>query len=317
MSSITGRSASSGEAFDSRLCADIGSQCQRFRTERNLTPEAVGKTLLLSKRQVSALESADASAFHNSRFYLAALHKYATFAGVDPALIERATPATRPSVIERDPIEEHPRTPVDMGPVARGGLAMMSIAGVVVAVVVAAGGGYVWWQQAVESSAARRGVSPAAPAPAPPTPPAVAMASAEVPAAPLPDAAPPSASPEPVPLAADPATSDPVPADPAPADLAAPFGSVRVTRGTWIFLRYIDNSVVERPLAEGERAVFDKPPVYLAVGTPDAELTLGNQRVNTAPFIVNGQLRVRASDFNALTGQGGEPPVAVPSDAIR
>ena len=82
-----------------------------------------------------------------------------------------------------------------------------------------------------------------------------------------------------------------------------------------MFLRYIDNSVVERPLADGERAVFEKPPVYLAVGSPDAELTLGQQRVNTAPFIIQGQLRLRASDFNALAAN--EPAPLVPSDALR
>jgi hypothetical protein len=305
MSSITGRSASpQGEPpFDARICADVGSGCRRVRTERGLTLDTVGAALLLSVRQVRALEEANVTAFHNVRFFVAALRKYAQFAGLDTAPVDRMMPP--PRVVPERMASVVPHFKPDTGGRRGAFMVALSALAVMAALAVAAGGGYVWWQQASDVPAARADVPAAAilrvPAVAPAT---VVQGSLSA----APQLALPSGS-------ADDA-GGPSPPDPAALDVTAPFGAVSAPSATWMFLRYIDNTVIERTLDRGERAVFEKPPVYLAVGSPDVELMVGSQRVNTAPFIVNGQLRLRASDFNALAGQA-DPPTAVPSDAIR
>jgi hypothetical protein len=302
MSSITGRSASlpGDSPFDARVCADVGAECRRVRAERGLTLDAVGGTLLLSGRQVRALEEVDVTAFHNAKFYVAALHKYARFAGVDTAPVERMMP---PSPVVPPPRSfAEPRFRPDSGGRRGAVMVALSVLAVIAALAVAAGGGYVWWQGATDTAAEVADM----PGAAGPRVPAVAAVAAAAVEGGLPQR---SLSPDDLP-------GGPLFPEPPPADETAPFGAVTAPTATWIFLRYIDNTVVERTLAAGERAVFEKPPVYLAVGAPDVELMFGSQRVNTAPFIVNGQLRLRASDFNALAGQT-EPPTAVPSDAIR
>lgn len=280
--------------------------CQLAREQRGLTTTAVGERLLLSPRQVRALEEVDLSAFHNSRFYAAGLRKYAAFAGVDAAPLERVMPVARP--VEHESTVVVAQRPPVLDAVGRGGLAMAAMAAVAVAVAVAAGGGYVWWQRAIDR--------PATAAQVPITAPARTLTPAVAPAAVLSEPAAEPAVAEPTAMVPDVSAGALSASAPPPADVLAPFGEVRVPTATWIFLRYIDNTVVERPVAGGERTVFEKPPVYLAVGTPDAELTLGSERVNTAPYIVNGQLRLRASDFNALTGPP-EPVTAIPVDGVR
>ncbi len=320
MSSITGRSAApAGDLpLDTRVCGQVGAACREVRTARGLTLAEVGERLLLSTRQVRALEDVDLSAFHNPAFFVAALRKYAGFTGVDRSVLDRLMPPARPAVAAASDGPAVPaRTVPDSG--ARRGLALvvLSAAAVVLAVAVAARGGYSWWQNlrpAAQASAPAASSPPTSGAPS--LDPARVVAGAAIP---QPSAAPEAAQADPAPAAdlagASTALGTASAAPLQPSEVGAPFGSVYVPRRTWMFLRYIDNSVVERPLADGERAVFEKPPVYLAVGSPDAELTLGQQRVNTAPFIIQGQLRLRASDFNALAAN--EPAPLVPSDALR
>ena len=272
-----------------------------MRAERGLTLDAVGDRLLLSVRQVRALEEVDVTAFHNTTFFVAGLRKYALLAGVDTAGVDRMMPP--PRVVPEPVAFAGPRFKPDTG--GRRGAFMVALSAVAVtaALAVAAGGGYVWWQRASDVPTDVAGSSFPATARVPAVAPAAAVERA--------------VSPQPLSsLSAGDLPGGPLWPEPPPADASAPFGAVRAPTATWMFLRYIDDTVVERTLAAGELAVFEKPPVYLAVGALDAELTFGSQRVNTAPFIVNGQLRLRASDFNALAGQA-EPPTAVPSDAIR
>src|SRR5207344_683419 len=91
MSKLTGRSASpSGESrLDARLCAEIGAELARVREARGITVADVSDKLLLSIRQVKALEEVNFTAFHNATFQLKALKKYAQFANLDPSLVAR------------------------------------------------------------------------------------------------------------------------------------------------------------------------------------------------------------------------------------
>ena len=94
------------------------------------------------------------------------------------------------------------------------------------------------------------------------------------------------------------------------------FGSVRALHPTWIFLRDADNNAIEKTLAAGESLEFETQPTYLAVGSADAELTISARQVDLAPFVQNGQIRIRAGDFDALV-QGALPITAPTPAAVR
>lgn len=306
MSTVTGRAAlfTGGTTIDTRVCAEIGAQLTRIRTERGLTVAEVGDRLLLSPRQVRALEGVDLAAFHNAAFYMTGLRKYAAFAGIDETLVARASTS--------EPLELVPGH-ADTGPAVedRPARSPWSLVGLGLAVVALAAVVYFRPQLTPPSMP----VSPSGPAgAAAATPPEASSATAPEPA-PLP---PPSQEPGTTSQATGTA-GDATPSGAAISSEPPGFGAVRVSRATWLFLRYADNTSVERPLADGETAVFEKEPVYLALGSPDVELTVGGRRVNVLPFVVNGQLRVRAPDFRSLLQADDAPPVqadAPPADDV-
>ncbi|MFP5379782.1 MAG: hypothetical protein ACLGHP_08565 [Vicinamibacteria bacterium] len=80
-------------------------------------------------------------------------------------------------------------------------------------------------------------------------------------------------------------------------------GAVTVDRATWVFVRYADNSVVERSVGPGQTVVFDSLPIYLAVGTPRLTLSIGARAVDVAPYTANGQVRLTREDLAALANQ--------------
>ena len=69
-------------------------------------------------------------------------------------------------------------------------------------------------------------------------------------------------------------------------------------------------------LQGGESVEFETQPTYLAVGSSDAELTIGAGRVDLARFVQNGQIRIRAGDFDALV-QGASPIPAPTVATVR
>lgn len=281
---VTGRAGlfTGGTTIDARVCAEIGAQLATVRAERGLTVAAVAEKLLLSPRQVRALESVDPSAFHNTTFYISGLRKYAAFAEVDPRLLERAATSEPMELVpgHADPpadVEDQPsRSPWSWLVI---GLSIAALAAVA----------YFRPQLMTRSK--------------PASAPSSQTGGAAVQASP-PRRVPASVIAESVPVAPPPLGQ--VAAEAAAAGSPAELGSVRVPRATWLFLRYVDNTTVERPLGDGETAVFEKEPVYLAVGAPDAEITLGGRHVNVVPFVVNGQLRMRAPDIRSLLA--GEEP---------
>jgi cytoskeleton protein RodZ len=302
MTITPGRTASSsGESpLDTFLCAEMGAQLARVRTARGLSQAQVGEKLLLSIRQVKALEEVDFAAFHNATFYVKALRKYATFADVDPAPVEKiASAVAKPAISHGADLatsvdaEHHP---------SRRSLAIVASAAAVTLVVGA--GGYLLWGRAPASSAAPTAAA-AVQTPQPPPP------------APAPAAAPPVELPATEPAVVS--ASDLSQGAAVTASVAASlppstvFGTLRLKQATWIFLRDADNAVTERSAAEGEVVSLDSQPLYLAVGSTDAELTVGGQPVDTARFVTNGQIRLRAGDFDAIV-QGASPiqaPTAV------
>lgn len=302
---LNGRTApSSGDLnLDARLCADLGAEFTRVRDARGLNIAQVAERLLLSTRQVKALEKVDFTAFHNATFHLSALRKYAALLDIDSGLVDKIGSG----LVKPDPqaVMLVPSDSSDDAAESSSGQ-MLSIAGTLLAVAVLAGGGFY-----LARSRGGRQASPvvttapapaaAAPARAPepvPAPPPVVQEPAVVPAA---DVA--------VPVTAIP----PAPAPPAPD--ASGFGVLRVLHPTWIFVRDMDNAVIERSLAQGETFVFETQPTYLAVGTSDAELSIGARKVDVSKFVANGQLRIRAGDFDVLVQ--GASPIQAPTPAVR
>ncbi|MGE0448828.1 MAG: helix-turn-helix domain-containing protein [Vicinamibacterales bacterium] len=277
MSTVTGRAAlfTGGTTIDPRQCAEIGAELNRRRTALGLTLGELGEKLLLSPRQVVALEQVDLAAFHNATFYMSGLRKYAALAGLDPLMVERAA-TTEP--LELVPGHAEPLADVDDPPARR----PRTFVAVAVAIGLLGAVVYMRPQVAVPSM----------------LPPFVA----EEP----PGTLDPAAAVAPVPFSAIPGSAVPLPPPPSSpqtgdaAEIERDFGSVRVPRQTWLFVRYSDDTVVERQLAGGETAVLQKEPVFLAVGVADAELTVAGRRVNVVPFVVDGQLRVEGSDLHAL-----------------
>ena len=298
MSTISARATvlSRDSTLDARVCAEIGAELARVRAERGLTVAQVGEKLLLSPRQVRALEAVEFEAFHNATFHLNALKKYAAFAELPPARVAvlavatakpgNALPATRPDDegIDAD------------GASRRGLVLVLSTLAVVAAVGV---GGYALW--------ARQTPAPGAPLSAP------SVGVSSPPVQPLPAPTPPE---PPAPAAEVPAAVPSAPADAGASSVVpASFGMLRVPHATWIFVRDADNVVIERSLREGESVELESQPTYLAVGRPDAELRIGDRSIDLSSFVANGQIRIRAGDFDALVQ--GASPIQAPTSVGR
>lgn len=301
---LNGRPApSSGDLnLDARLCADLGAEFTRVRDARGLSIAQVAERLLLSTRQVKALEKVEFTAFHNATFHLSALRKYATFLDIDSGLLDKIGAG----LVKPDPqaVMLVPSDSSDDAAETTSGR-LVSVVGTLVAVAVLAGGGFYLARSRTTQAPAPSAATP----PAPSTPVASAPTPAPAPIVPEP-AVVPAADVAP---SAVPAVAAPVPAPPAP-DTSG-FGTLRVLHPTWIFVRDLDNAVIERSLAQGETFVFDTQPTYLAVGTADAELAIGTRKVDVSKFVASGQIRMRAGDFDALVQ--GASPIQAPTPAVR
>jgi len=302
-------------ALNPRACEALGTVLGDTRTTKGLTIRDVADRLLLSTRQVRALESFDVKAFHNARFYATALKKYAGLLGIDALLVSRAVDDSGASfTAERDqpiakvlePLPAVPRVTaaavLDVTvsePPARGRWLAVVVVGMLL--LGGAAAAYVMWppstsvdaDQAVASQPTLPAVTPPPAAASSLTPEATAVKLGSAPDAPA--GVPPTA------LGAAATSNDAVP--PAAPGRSGAFGAVKVTTATWIYLRYATGDIVERNLREGEVVTFDAAPIYLALGTPDVELTLGEHSIDTTPFIVNGQVRMRAADLALDTGR--------------
>jgi cytoskeleton protein RodZ len=296
MSKLTARAASpAGEPLlDARLCAEIGAELVRVREARGLTRSDVGEKLLLSVRQVRALEEVDFAAFHNAVFQLNALKKYAQFADLDPALVSRLSAAIVTPEPESAVRPDAPFAVRGYDEPRRGLRAAVSVLAIAAVVGV---GFYLLRARSIGGPAG--GLIVAAQVPA--APPRVSgdkelQPSPVTPTVPAPESA--ERPPEPDPIVVKTPTA---------------FGTLRVMHPSWIFIRDTDGLVVERNLAAGEVFELETQPTYLAVGVSEAELTIGNAAIDVSRFVANGQIRIRAGDFDALVQ--GASPIQAPTAA--
>jgi cytoskeleton protein RodZ len=278
--------------LDARLCAEIGSQLERAREARGLSLADIGEKLLLSVRQVRALETVDVAAFHNAVFQLNALRKYALLADLDPALVSKLSTALMLPDPESTTTRSGTYTAIAYDEPRRG---LRAVASVVAMVAIAAVGFYALRARSLSGPATGLVVAAQVPAGLP------ASGDKELAASPAPPT--------------DPAVEDTQtpPAQTSVTRMPAAFGTVRVAQPTWIFVRDADGAVIERNLAAGELLELETQPTYLAVGVSDPELVIGTAPIDVARFVANGQVRIRAGDFDALVQ--GASPIQAPTAA--
>ena len=261
------------------LRADVGAELARIRAARGLSLAEVGRALLLSTRQVRALEQVEPGAFHSAVFHEAALRKYAKYCEVDLDRFRLASPhipaiVSPPSTSDPSPAYEPALRPMTL----KAALAVVSAIGVAAIGV----GALLFWPTSPPPVAAAPYMVIAAVEP--PTLPMAAVTtapadeSAAVTAAPADQ----SAAPRGAPVS------------------SAPYGTIQAVQATWMYLHRSDASSTERTVRPGETLALDERPDYLVLGSADVVLTIGGRQIDTAPFIERGQLRMTSRDFQAV-----------------
>ena len=280
--------------LDMSLCASIGEHLSQIRSERNLSVADLSGRLLLSAKQVRALEVADVSAFHNASFFMIALRKYAALCGMDRASVDAAVIAT-PDVVQI--AFEPPTASRDSVVPSREWGAIVAI--LVACVVLGVGWGVFRWSRSAGAAAS----SASTPSSTESTDRVDAAASAQPS-----DAA--STTPLPGPEAGttppEPTTTAPpgeVPAVAPPTRGAGAlngqigYGLLWSPQRAWMFLRLEDDTVIERTVNAGELVELPTKPKYLAIGSDEAELTIGFTPIDVTRFIQKGTLRMGVSEF--------------------
>lgn len=289
---------SSRATLNRAACADVAVALIEAREGRKLTIQHVADRLLLSPAQVSALEHSDASAFYGAEFYAAALRKYAAFLAVDSPAIGRVVVGPQVDA-SGAPLRRPERSPAASG-TSIGATRPRNGVRVAVGVVLTSLAGWLFMSSVVtrpsrspEGRAQAARPQPDVPLVASPPPGPV-----QVPDEPVSESA---AALTPISAVADPLPVAPVHAVATGLSASTDAGRIHVSEPTWIFVRYANNSTVERRLRSGEEFRLRDVPVYVAVGTAQGtEVTVAGQRVDVEPFTANGELRIGAAYLAAF-----------------
>jgi cytoskeletal protein RodZ len=289
----------SAQALDAQVCREVGARLAASRSQRGWTHADVANRLLLSTAQVTGLEHADASAFHNPAFFAAGLRKYARLMAIDcpeailvPKSARLADAERPPRAIREAAARDTGAAPTRDAKPSRSSVPMEWLA--VAAIVVLTAGGMAMYFRArtppvdvapVSSAKAADLKSP--PHDAPPV---------DRPEPSLPETLSTSAPSIPAPRPTDP----PAAAPPAPVDDGAA-GVVTVTKPAWVFVRYGDNSVTQRTLLAGQSLTLTSPPIYLAIGASEGvTLALRERPIDVSRFRTGNEIRIGANDLAAL-----------------
>ncbi|MEQ1910765.1 MAG: helix-turn-helix domain-containing protein [Vicinamibacterales bacterium] len=276
-----------------RVCARIGERLSQIRSERNLGLDDLSITLLLSIRQVRALEGADPSAFHNASFFMIALRKYAALCGIDRASVDAAV------VAPPDVVQIAPDTPTaSRGSVVPSREWTPIVAVLVACVVLGMGWGAFRWSRSAGAAAS----SASTPSSSESSERSTAEASTQSEAA--------STAPLPGPESGTAPQDSTTIAPPGEVPAAAPpsrgagalngqigYGLLWSPQRAWMFLRLEDDTVIERTVNAGELVELPSKPKYLAIGSDEAELTIGFTPVDVSRFIQRGTLRMGVFEF--------------------
>ncbi|MEW6320616.1 MAG: RodZ domain-containing protein [Acidobacteriota bacterium] len=288
------------------FAAELGRSLSAARAQRGISVEDVAGRLLLSTRQVRALESADVSAFHSPTFFARGLRKYLEFAGVavPDDLFERLlelTPDGRTASPKRDRdaasrgggTSREGRATRAATPKRGWGVAsreagmprengwrspgLLGVAGLAGALLLAG----TWYLEPRLRPSPPSAADPAAGESLEPDPlPAVPLLLIADLAAPVAEVRAPRPVVQP-------------PPQPALPEGAAAAGTVAVSRPTWVFIRYANNQTVERRIGPGSPLRLTGVPVYIAVGIAEGvRVELGGEDVDVEPHVQNGQVRI-------------------------
>ncbi len=93
-------------------------------------------------------------------------------------------------------------------------------------------------------------------------------------------------------------------------------GRVVVAQMSWVFVRYPDNTVVERVLQPDQSLTLREWPIYLAVGSIGAnnadgvEFSWGDRTVDVTPFANGNEVRIPVAQLAALAPDRVGPPAS-------
>lgn len=94
------------------VCLQVGRELAKSRQKKGMTVAAVGKSLLLSPAQVTALEAVNPDAFYSAEFYASAMKKYAALVGAACDELERVLVGPeRPDLPATGPVQAREATP--------------------------------------------------------------------------------------------------------------------------------------------------------------------------------------------------------------
>jgi hypothetical protein len=277
-------------------CAALGQQLAAARRDRGLSISEVASLLMLSPAQVTALEDVRPDAFYGAEFYTQALRKYLHAMELPEG--EATKVLVGPVETNRGPVfrrnTQAPPEPTADGRTRPWRSYVWSALGIGVVGLVAAG----WWYLGTREAGPAESSTPATAEPV--------MVGDHGAAPPAESTDYPNDGPDTQPAVIPPpvaptSTLQPVSAG-RPGNLA---GTITVAHPTWIFIRYLDNSTDERGLGPGETFTLRATPVYIAIGSaPGTAVVIGGHPIDTASFIVNGQVRIGRSGLTGPTAGG-------------
>lgn len=278
---------SSAARLNPQIAAQLGRMLEQARIEARLSIDAVSARLLLSPGQVRALEEGNPSVFYSASFHLAGLRKYASLLEIRSDLIDRVL--IQPEEAASDPESGQFKRPMDlrhrveaMASMPRPSKGVVaSVAAGVTLVATALVARSVSQNAGTHDSVVAERVDDAALR--------LPVAGGRVPAAVT------------TLVRAELAPPPSVPARVQHASAGPPRGRVRVGTTTWVFVRYRDNSTVERIVAPGQEFVLADYPIYVAVGAVDGtEVSVGGTVLDTSQFVTNDQVRIGAASLAQL-----------------
>lgn len=277
---------SSRASLNVDACAELGRAFSAARQSQKRDVREVAARLLLSTAQVNGLERADAEAFYSAELYLVAARKYDALLGLSSSLVDQLLV----HAVDSAAADTRPQDALSIATRVRPRLLRPIVAGSMVAVVSLTVGSWLvikGWplSDSADDTAAAAATALERRSSAPTM---HHLVTGHHPLAPIDVRLEPPAF---VPASSSPgavlATGDGV-------------GHIRVPRATWVFVRYHDNSVVERVIGSGETFVLRATPIYVAIGAASgAEVVLEGQRIDTSRFNVNGQLRIGSAFLSA------------------
>ena len=264
-------------------CRAVGHLLGAARAELHLPPGYVTDRLMLSSAQLTGLERGDSTLFLTPLLFDRKLRRYAALLGVMSPLLDEVLQIAPPVLAP----------PAGNG-IARPTAWLLVAAGLVVCLLGASVALYYSSRLPSDGSSAVPDLPATISAPGrvatvqPPGRQAAITDSPTVPAAAV-------------------ATAPPLTPD---------LGGVVVAHTSWVFVRYPNNTVVERVLQPDQSLTLREWPIYLAVGSIEANdadgvgLSWGDRTIDVTPFANGNEVRIPAAQLAALAPERVGPPAS-------